>query len=121
MAFEIINLTANPGLLILLTDGLEESVKLVNDIIDYLIQLNFNGAEPINHCNLIVLGYKKEVKALCSGWLRNLDESPKRIVSAIKKIHYGAGDFIDIVVKQPIGGDPSTTRQFFQIISILSN
>ena len=108
MAYEIINSTANTGLLILLTDELEESVKLVNDVIDSLIQINFDGAFPKNRCYMEVLGYNKEAKELCSGWLRNLDESPKRIVSAIKKIHNGARDFIDIEVKQPIWVDSST-------------
>ena len=108
MAYEIINSTANPGLLILLTDELEESVKIVNDVIDSLIQINFDGAFPKNRCYIIVLGYNKEAKQLCTGWLRNLDESPKRIIPVIKNIHDGAGKFIDVEIKQPIWVDSST-------------
>ena len=111
MAYEKIS-TRYPALLILLTDELEESVKLVNDVIDYLIQINFDGSRPKNRCYIIVLGYNKEVKELCSGWLSNLDESPKRIVSSIKRIKVRKGD-LDVHVRQPIWIDPSTHQTSF--------
>ena len=95
--------SANPRLLILLTDESEESVKLVNFLIDRTILLNFDGDAPKNRCFIDVIGYNHSVKELCSGWLRELDSSLfLRMESHTKEVPDGAGGFVEVEVKQPV-------------------
>lgn len=102
MPYEYIASTANPRLLILLTDESEESVKIVNNIIDIIIQKNFDGVAPKNRCFISVIGYNRNVKDLCSGWLKELDASPLRYETLKKKLPDGAGGLVEVEVKQPI-------------------
>ena len=102
MPYEYIASTANPRLLILLTDESEESVKIVNNIIDIIIQKNFDGDAPKNRCFISVIGYNRNVKDLCSGWLKELDASPLRYETLKKKLPDGAGGLVEVEVKQPI-------------------
>ena len=46
MPYELSQSSMNPRLLILLTDESEESVEVVNRIIDQQIQLNYDGCAP---------------------------------------------------------------------------
>ena len=103
MPYEYIVSSANPRLLILLTDESEESVKLVNYLIDKTIQINFDGETPKNRCFVSVIGYNHSVKELCSGWLRELDSSLiLRLESHLKIVPDGAGGLVEVEVKQPI-------------------
>ena len=103
MPYEYIASSANPRLLILLTDESEESVELVNFIIDETIQINYDGDAPKNRCFIFVIGYSHSLKDLCSGWLRELDSSLfLRIESQKKKLPDGTGGFVEVEVKQPV-------------------
>jgi hypothetical protein len=110
MPYEYIASSANPRLLILLTDQSEESVKLVNYLIDRTIQINFDGNAPKNRCYISVIGYNHNVKQLCSGWLKDLDATPLRYEKltkkVIKKSPDGAGGIleekVDVEVTQPV-------------------
>ena len=95
--------SANPRLLILLSDESEESVKLVNYLIDRTILLILDGDAPKNRCFISVIGYNHSVNELCSGWLRELDSSLYlRMESHTKKVPDGAGGFVEVDVKQPV-------------------
>ena len=108
MPYEYIVSSANPRLLILLTDESEESVKLVNTLIDRTIQINFDGDAPKNRCFISVIGYNHCVKDLCSGWLRELDSSLiLRTESHMKKVPDGAGGLVEVEVKLPVWIEPS--------------
>lgn len=102
MPYEYIVSSANPILLILLTDESEESVKLVNTLIDRTIQINFDGDAPKNRCFISVIGYNHCVKDLCSGWLKDLNVAPLRLDSYIERLSDGAGGTIEVNCIQPI-------------------
>lgn len=103
MSYEYTASSANPRLLVLLTDESEESVKLVNYLIDKTIEINFDGETPKNRCFISVIGYNHSVKELCSGWLRELDSSLiLRLESHLKIVHDGAGGLVEVEVKQPV-------------------
>ena len=103
MPYESIASSMNPRFLILLTDESEESVKLVNFLIDETLEINFDGAAPKNRCFISVIGYNHIVKELCSGWLRELDSTLfLRKESQIKKVNDGTGGFVEVEVKQPV-------------------
>ena len=67
-----------PGIIIYLIDNSKKSCALVNRGINNTIQKNFDGDAPKNRCFISVIGYNHNVKELCSGWLKDLDESPLR-------------------------------------------
>ena len=113
MPYEHIRSSATPGLLILLTDELEESVREVNRIIEELIIRNFDGEAPKNRCYISVIGYNHHAKVLCSGWLKDLDASPLRINTLIKKVPNGTGDIVEVEVKQPLWVESETNVQSF--------
>ena len=102
MPYEYRASSANPRLLILLTDELEESVKVVNHIIDQQIQSNFDGYVPKNRYFISVIGYNNNAKELCSGWLKDLDANPLRCETLKKEIPDGTGKFVEVEVKQPV-------------------
>ena len=102
MPYENSASSANPRLLILLTDESEESVKLVNFMIDITIQLNCDGDAPKNRWFISVIGYNHNVKELCSGWLKDLDVKPLRYETVKKKMHDGAGGIIEREVNTPV-------------------
>ncbi len=93
--------SASPRLLILLTDQLEESVKIVNKLIDEAIKINYDGDAPKNRLFISVIGFNNGVKDLCSGWLKELDELPLRLEKRKKKVMDGAGGFVDVDVMYP--------------------
>ena len=102
MPYEINASSATPRLLILLTDELEESVKVVNRIIDDIIMINWSGEAPKNRCFISVIGYNHNVKELCSGWLKDLETSPLRSETLKKNVPDGAGGIVEVEFKQPV-------------------
>lgn len=109
MPYEYRASSAEPRLLILLTDELEESVKVINRLIDIQIRINFNGDVPKNRCYISVIGYNSHrVKELCSGWLRDLDSSPLRLDRLKKRVPDGTGRLIEVEVQQPVWIDFSS-------------
>lgn len=114
--------SATPGLLIILLDQsgsmmepyeggknrTEFASLVVNKVIDNIIQKNFDGDAPKNRCFISVIGYNHNVKELCSGWLKDLDESPIRYETLKKKTPDGAGGLVEVEVKQPVWVEPIT-------------
>lgn len=114
--------SATPGLLIILLDQsgsmmepyeggknrTEFASLVVNKVIDNIIQKNFDGDAPKNRCFISVIGYNHNVKELCSGWLKDLDESPIRYETLKKKQPDGAGGLVEVEVKQPVWVEPIT-------------
>ncbi len=96
MNYEYSACSARPRLLILLTDELEESVKVVNSIIEKIIEANFDGAYPKNRFYIFVIGYNKEAHIILSGFLREIEEHPLSINSEEVNISDGAGGFVTV-------------------------
>lgn len=80
----------------------------VNNVIDNIIQKNFNGEEPKNRCFISVIGYNHNVSEITSGWLKELVNNPKRIETMKKKVLDGTGGLIEQEVKKPIWVEPIT-------------
>ena len=110
MNYEFSASSAHPRLLILLTDELEESVKLVNHIIDSIIERNYNGSYPKNRFFITVIGYNKETNVLLSGYLREIDENPLSIKSEMVKIPDGAGGVVQVERKRLIWIEPQKSN-----------
>lgn len=102
MNYEYSACSAKPRLLILLTDELEESVKVVNSIIDRIIEANYDGESPKNRFFIIVIGYNQETHIMLSGFLRELDEHPIRINTEKVNVSDGAGGVVSIKRHIPI-------------------
>lgn len=113
--------SATPGLLIILLDqsgsmlsdydgtGMTRtkfSTLAVNKVIDNIIQKNFDGDAPKNRCFISVIGYNHNVRELCSGWLKDLDNSPLRYETLKKKTPDGTGGLVEVEVKQPVWVEP---------------
>lgn len=113
MPYEYEPTSAHPRLLILLTDELEESVRVVNEIIGEQILRNYNGDAPKNRCFISVIGYNHTVKKLCCGLLKDLDVLPLRYETTTKKISDGVGGIVEVEVKQPVWVEPSTNQAHF--------
>ena len=78
----------------------------VNKVIDNIIQKNFDGDAPKNRCFISVIGYNHNVRELCSGWLKDLDEKPLRYETLKKKTPDGTGGICEIEIKQPVWVEP---------------
>ena len=98
-----------PGIIIYLIDNSKKSCALVNRGINNTIQKNFDGDAPKNRCFISVIGYNHNVKELCSGWLKDLDESPIRYETLKKKTPDGAGWLVEVEVKQPVWVEPENS------------
>lgn len=112
--------SATPGLLVIMVDQSgsmtldyeggdtrsEFAVKAVNRVINTLIQKNFDGKAPKDRCYVAVIGYDAEVKVLASGFLKELESSPKRIANVTKKVSNGEGGVIEVDTKMPIWIEP---------------
>lgn len=112
--------SATPGLLIILIDqsgsmlssysGNESRTvfasKVINRVINEIIQKNFNGDKPKNRCFISVIGYNHNVKELCSGYLTELYNNPLRIETVKKKVPDGAGGLVEQEVKMPVWIEP---------------
>lgn len=80
--------SAHPGLLIFLIDQSgsmtqkyvngesrsEFACKAINNLIDDIIQRNFNGIAPKNRAHIAVLGYNQQVQCILSGFLSEINE-----------------------------------------------
>ena len=114
--------SATPGLLIILIDqsgsmlspysGNETRTvfasKVINRVINEIIQKNFNGDKPKNRCFISVIGYNHNVKELCSGYLTDLYNNPLRIETVKKKVPDGAGGLVEQEIKMPVWIEPIT-------------
>lgn len=116
--------SATPGLLIILIDqsgsmlapcpGDPDHNKTqfaslaVNNVIDNIIQKNFDGVEPKNRCFISVIGYNHNVSEITSGWLKDLLNNPKRIETMKKKVLDGTGGLIEQEIKKTIWVEPIT-------------
>ena len=113
--------SATPGLLIFLIDQSGSmllpfkdspdsrtvfSARVVNRVIDSIIQKNYNGDHAKDRCFIVAIGYSVGAKELCSGFLSDLDNSPKRMETVKKKISDGAGVLVEIDKKMPIWVEP---------------
>lgn len=112
--------SATPGLLIFLIDQSGSMTlpydgndtrtvfasRVINRVINDIIQRNFNGTEPKNRCFISVIGYGGDVKTICSGYLKDLYLHPKRVDVIKKKISDGAGGLVETDYKMPIWVDP---------------
>jgi len=78
------------------------ATQLVNQLIDTVIMRNYDGEAPKNRCFISVIGYNHDVKELCSGWLKDLDENPLRYETAKEKQYNRNGGIIEVEVKQPV-------------------
>ena len=101
----------NPGLWVLLTDESEESIRVINSMIQHAIYINFNGAQVYNKCYIHILGYNGYVKLLRSGNLEDFACHPLRVLDQERLINDGAGGVIKINCKKPIWVDPYCCRQ----------
>lgn len=102
MNYEYSASSAQPRLLILLTDELEESVKVVNDIIEHIIKGNFYGSYCKNRFFIIVIGYNIEAQVILSGYLREIDERPLDIKSVKVNVSDRTGGVVPVERKIPI-------------------
>lgn len=112
MPYELSQSSMNPRLLILLTDESEESVKVINRLIDQQLRLNYDGCAPKNRSFITVVGYNNGIKELISGWLTDLDIAPLRLESFRKRVSDGAGSTIEIDCVQPIWVDCANSKTF---------
>ena len=108
MAYEQIKSSANPRLLVLLTDESEESAKLVNRIVSYEVGIHFDGCKPKNRLFIAIIGLFNTVRVIKAGFLDEFDNSPLRLETVKKKISDGAGGLITIDVTMPIWVEPIT-------------
>ena len=119
--------SANPGFLIFLVNqgcGDEQQAiniaHIVNRTIDRIIQKNCDGPIPKDRCFISVIGYNHNVKELCSGWLKDLDENPLRYETQKKKLSDGAGGVCEIEVIEPVWIEPITQDGATTILGALS-
>lgn len=82
------------------------ATRVVNRVIDTIIQKNYNGDHAKDRCFIVAIGYSVGAKEICSGFLSDLDNSPKRIETVKKKISDGAGGLVEIDKHMPIWVDP---------------
>jgi hypothetical protein len=115
--------SANPGLLVFLIDQSGSmlmpfkdspdtrtvfATRVVNRVINSIIQKNYNGDHAKDRCFIVAIGYSVGTTELCSGFLSELDEKPKRMEAVKKKISDGAGGLVEIDNTMPIWVEPIT-------------
>jgi hypothetical protein len=105
MPYETQVSSVNPRLLILLTDESEESVWVINRLIDQQIELNFDGNAPKNRCFISVIGYNQGAKELCSGWLKDLVDIPVRNATK-KRITFDGNGLVEMEITIPVWIEP---------------
>lgn len=112
--------SATPGLMVILLDQSGSMMKdydgkdsktvfasrVVNRVINSIIQKNFDGESPKNRCFISVIGYDDRVHKLCSGYLKDLDATPIRVDEIKKKQSDGAGGIVEIPYKMPVWVEP---------------
>ena len=114
--------SADPGMIVVLVDQsgsmmadyqgqgsrTQFAATVINRVINEIINKNFAGVEPKNRCFISVVGYDSAAHELASGWLAELDKSPKRIDKVQKMVPNGAGGLVSTEVDMPIWVDPIT-------------
>jgi len=112
--------SANPGYLIIMVDQSGSmmnpytegdsrtvfSAKVINRVINTIIQKNFNNDKPKNRCFISVIGYGAQVNTLCEGSLESLYNNPKKIEEGKRKVSDGDGGLVETTVKNPIWVEP---------------
>lgn len=113
--------SATPGLLIFLIDqsgSMLEPYKdieqtrtvfassVINKAIREIIVKSFHGTTPKDRCFIVVIGYSVGAKELCSGYLSELHNNPKRIDTIKKKIDDGDGGLVEKQKSIPVWVDP---------------
>ena len=88
------------------------ATKVINRVIDSIIQKNYNGDRAKDRCFIVAIGYSFGAQELCSGFISKLDESPKRIESVKQKVSDGAGGLVVVEKKMPIWVEPSTDNRW---------
>lgn len=114
--------SATPGLLIFLIDQSGSmlsqykdtpdsrtvfATRVVNRVINDIIKKNFNGTQPKDRCFIVAIGYSVGATELCSGYLSELHNSPKRLEQVKKSISDGAGGLVEIDKTMPIWVEPT--------------
>lgn len=103
--------SATPGLIVFLVEQselyqnqycLQESTTLVNDLINHIIQLNFDGKRAKNRCYISIICYNTDVKLVTSGFLQDLDEHPLYSENRKMKVNDGVGGTVEIEYKSPL-------------------
>ncbi|MBR5237568.1 MAG: hypothetical protein IKV26_02520 [Paludibacteraceae bacterium] len=118
--------SSSPGLIIICgnsnLDSLcsENVANLINRVINEILMINFDGDAPKNRCFISVIGYNHNMKELCSGWLKDLDENPLRYETLKKKTPDGTGGIYEIEVKQPVWVEPTTQDGATNMLGVLS-
>lgn len=84
------------------------ATRVINRVIDSIIQNNYNGMSAKDRCSIVAIGYSDEAQVLCSGLLSHLDETPLRIETVRKKVSDGAGGLVEIQKTMPIWVEPSS-------------
>jgi hypothetical protein len=86
------------------------ATRVVNRVIDSIIQKNYNGDHAKDRCFIVAIGYSVGATELCSGFLSDLDESPIRMETVKKKISDGAGGLVEIDKTMPIWVEPTSSN-----------
>lgn len=90
------------------TSCIQEAANLINKIINFVIQINFNGHEAKNRCHISVISYNTDVKLVSSGFLQDLEEHPPYTEIRKKNVNDGAGGTVEIEFKFPYWISPIT-------------
>lgn len=74
----------------------------LNQFINQIIMINYDGKKSVDRCLITVIGYADKVDILLSGTLSTIDNSPTRMLIENKKISDGAGGYVEVQCKNPI-------------------
>ena len=85
------------------------ATRVINRVINDIIEKNFNGTVPKNRCFISVISYCHEIKEECSGYLKDLYENPLRIETVEKKVSDGAGGLVTVQKQMPIWVNPTNS------------
>jgi hypothetical protein len=83
------------------------AAKILNRLIDSIIE-RYYGGHVRNCCFIVSIGYSIGAAELFSGFLSDLDNSPKRIEKVRKIINDGAGGLVEIDKTIPIWVEPTS-------------
>lgn len=118
--------TQTPGLIVILLDTSElmsrcipgtstprcvEAAEIVNRIIDFLIQLNYDGDHVKDRGHIVIIGYSTDAEIMYSQYLSTYDNAPKYVATTKKTINDGAGGTVEIDRQMPIWVEPTCSAQ----------
>lgn len=118
--------TWTPGLIVILLDTSElmsrclpgtstprcvEAAEIVNRIIDFFIQLNYDGDHVKDRGLVVIIGYSNDAEIMYSQYLSAYDNAPKYIEIIKKTISDGAGGRVEIDRQMPIWVEPTCSAQ----------